>query len=66
MGKYLQLLHSPNSNDWRVAIIEADAMLDELVQSYNFPGENLGERLKNANTRVMPTCTKCMGGSQGS
>jgi hypothetical protein len=55
-GKYvLQLFASANSNDWRVAIIEADTMLDELVQSYNFAGENLGERLKNANTKIMPT-----------
>jgi Trp operon repressor len=51
----LQLFSSANSNDWRVAIIEADTMLDELVQSYNFAGENLGERLKNANTKIMPT-----------
>jgi hypothetical protein len=46
---------SSNSNDWRVAIIEADAMLDELVQSYNFPGNTLAERLKNASPKVMPT-----------
>jgi hypothetical protein len=50
-----KLFASDNSNDWRVAIIEADTMLDELVQSYNFPGENLGERLKNANPKLMPT-----------
>lgn len=51
----LELFASSNSNDWRMAIIEADTMLDELVASYNFPGENLGERLKNVNTNVMPT-----------
>jgi hypothetical protein len=51
----LELFASSNSNDWRLAIIEADTMLDELVASYNFPGENLGERLKNVNTSVMPT-----------
>lgn len=50
-----QLFDSHNQNDWRVAIIDADTMLDELLISYNFPGENLGERLKNANNRVMPT-----------
>ncbi len=50
-----KMFASPNSNDWRVAIIEADAMLDELVQSYNFPGDTLAERLKNASPRVMPT-----------
>jgi hypothetical protein len=50
-----KLFASTNQNDWRVAIIEADTMLDELLQSYNFPGENLGERLKNANSKVFPT-----------
>lgn len=50
-----QLFDSHNQNDWRVAIIEADTMLDELLISYNFPGENLGERLKNANNKVLPT-----------
>jgi hypothetical protein len=50
-----KLFASANSNDWRIAIIEADTMLDELVQSYNFPGDNLGERLKNASPKVMPT-----------
>jgi hypothetical protein len=49
------LFASHNKNDWRVAIIEADTMLDELVESLNFPGKNLGERLKNANTRIFPT-----------
>jgi hypothetical protein len=51
----VNLFDSPNQNDWRAAIMDADAMLDELLQSYNFPGENLGERLKNANPRVLPT-----------
>jgi hypothetical protein len=49
------LFDSPNQNDWRAAIMNADAILDELLQSYNFQGENLGERLKNANPRVLPT-----------
>lgn len=50
-----KLFASTNQNDWRVAIIEADTMLDELLQSYNFTGDNLGERLKNANKKILPT-----------
>ncbi len=50
-----KLFESDNANDWRVAIIEADSMLDELLQSYNFPGDNLGERLKNADAKRLPT-----------
>lgn len=49
------LFASSNSNDWRVAIIEADTMLDELIQSYRVPGENLGERLKNIDPKQFPT-----------
>lgn len=53
--KIIQLFESHNQNDWRAAIMDADIMLDELLVSYNFPGENLGERLKNANQRLMST-----------
>jgi hypothetical protein len=37
---------SQNPSDWRVAIIEADAMLDEMVTRMRIPGDNLGDRLK--------------------
>lgn len=33
--------------EWKQAIIEADKMLEELVDSFNLPGDNLGEKLKN-------------------
>lgn len=39
-------LASENESDWRVAILEADALLDELVRDLGYPGENLGDRLK--------------------
>jgi hypothetical protein len=42
-----QLFASGNPNDWRVAILEADSMLDELIMSLGYPGENLGERLRS-------------------
>lgn len=38
---------SENPSNWRLAIIEADIMLDRLVASMGYPGENLGERLKS-------------------
>lgn len=44
----LHLLFSTNENDWRLSIIEADAMLEMLLGQLGFLGENLGERLKNA------------------
>lgn len=39
-------LHSESETDWRLSVLEADILLDELVRSKGFPGENLGERLK--------------------
>ncbi|QQR82861.1 hypothetical protein IPJ70_02010 [Candidatus Campbellbacteria bacterium] len=37
---------SENPADWRVAIIEADILLDELITSMGYHGETLGEKLK--------------------
>ncbi len=34
------------TSDWRLAIIEADIILDELVTSLGYTGEGLGEKLK--------------------
>lgn len=44
----LSLIESPSESDWRMAIIEADSMLDELLQEKGYSGDTLGERLKNA------------------
>lgn len=38
---------SDNPNDWRLAIIEADVLLDELLKQHGYSGSSLGERLKN-------------------
>ena len=37
---------STNSSDWRLAIIEADIMLDELLEKLQLPGDTMGEKLK--------------------
>ena len=46
--KILELTDSTNQNDWRQAIIDADSILDEIVEKMGFPGETLGDRLRNA------------------
>lgn len=43
----LRLIESNNETDWRMAILEADAMLEDMTISMNLPGETLGERLKS-------------------
>ena len=40
------LIASENPGDWRVAILEADIMLDELVTTMGHHGDTLGEKLK--------------------
>ncbi len=35
-----------NESEWRQAIIDADIILDEMVNRMGYKGENLGERLK--------------------
>lgn len=44
----LDFITSNNPSDWRIAVIEADNMLDELTKELGLTGDNLGERLKNA------------------
>lgn len=44
----LTLIESPNESDWRVAIIEADTMLDETLEKKGMIGETLSEKLEQA------------------
>lgn len=52
--KVVGLFNSSDHASWRLAIIEADTMLDELMQYLGFDGVSLGERLKSASPRVFP------------
>jgi len=40
-------LNSTNSAEWRLAIIEADSILDDMVKKMGYDGVSLGERLKS-------------------
>lgn len=40
-----RLLDSDNESDWKLAIIEADKMLDELLLNLGYQGSALGDRL---------------------
>ncbi|HEY4518632.1 MAG TPA: hypothetical protein VJG48_03380 [Candidatus Paceibacterota bacterium] len=40
-----KLMASEKQSDWKVAILEADSILDELLEDLGYVGENLGERL---------------------
>jgi hypothetical protein len=44
-----QLIESPQESDWRSAIIEADIMLDEMLNKLGYVGDSIGDKLKTAN-----------------
>lgn len=46
--KTLSYLFSQHAGDWKLAVIEADSMLDELLTQLGFKGETLGDKLKSA------------------
>lgn len=45
----LDYLDSDNPAEWRIAILEADSMLDEITKKAGGMGDTLGERLKSIN-----------------
>lgn len=45
--KIIKLIGSDNPNDWKLAIIDADKILEMVVNTFSVPGDNLGEKLKN-------------------
>lgn len=51
----LKLMKSGNPSDWKLAIIEADTILDILMERTGFPGATLGERLRSADSGVFRT-----------
>ena len=42
-----ELISSENPNDWRLAILEADILLDELIDLMGYKGKTMGEKLKS-------------------
>lgn len=43
-------IDSPNQNDWKQAIIEADMILDSILTTMGYRGESVGEKLKRVAT----------------
>ncbi len=47
--RILTHIGSDNSSDWRLAILEADIVLDELLDYLGYVGDTIGDKLKKAN-----------------
>jgi hypothetical protein len=43
----LSHVNSQNPAEWRLSVLEADVILDDMMESLGFHGETLGDRLKN-------------------
>ena len=43
----IRLINTENQSDWRLAILEADVMLDELLRFAGYHGDSVGEMLKS-------------------
>lgn len=39
-------MNKDNISDWKIAIMEADNILDDIVERMGYPGKTLGERMK--------------------
>jgi membrane protein implicated in regulation of membrane protease activity len=51
----LRYISSPNPSDWKIAVIQADTMLDEMTYMSGLKGATLGERLRNADPGLFRT-----------
>ena len=47
--RVVALASTGEEDNWRLAIIDADSMLEELLDSQGYPGETMGDKLKSGN-----------------
>ena len=46
-SKLLERIKSGDERDLRLAIIEADSLVDEILKEHGYPGNDMGERMKS-------------------
>ncbi len=54
----LELMTSSNESDWRLAILEADNILGEILERQRYEGESIGDRLKGAEVSDFTTLSQ--------
>ena len=52
--KVQRRLETANEAEYKLAIIEADGMLNDILLRMNFRGETLGDRLKTLTSTIIP------------
>jgi hypothetical protein len=45
-GKLRERLEQPTEAEWKIAVIEADMLIDDVLRRMEYPGQSMGERLK--------------------
>lgn len=53
--RVISYAHSDNVSDWRLAIIEADVMLEDMLHALGYKGESVGEILKSVDKNEFAT-----------
>lgn len=53
--RVLDLANSQNPNDWRLAILEADILLDEMLTMNGGVGDTIGDKLKSFDQAAFPS-----------
>jgi hypothetical protein len=54
-GEIQKHIHDDNPNSWKIAIIEADIFLEEILNDRGYVGMTIGDKLKTANTSSFTT-----------
>jgi hypothetical protein len=52
-SKLLERIKSGDERDLRLAIIEADSLVDEILKEHGHPGDDMGERMKSIHPSEM-------------
>jgi hypothetical protein len=45
--RVLEHMNSENESDWRLAVLESDLILEEILNKIGYRGETIGDKLKN-------------------
>ncbi|MDX1608449.1 MAG: hypothetical protein R3251_04540 [Candidatus Spechtbacterales bacterium] len=52
--KVEERINSNQDSEWKLAVIEADAMLDELIKAMGYKGKTMGERMREIKPEQFP------------
>lgn len=62
--KIKERLETALESEFKLAVIEADAMLEDVLKKMGYKGETLGERLKQVNVDILPNIEEIRGAHQ--